>query len=116
MTEADLARHPRADARRGRRAPAGASTRSTTARTSGGCDCRKPAHRLFERAARDARASTCARAAVVGDRASDMEAATAIGALRVLVRGFDEPMPPVDHVADDLLDGRAAGWRVRPLG
>jgi hypothetical protein len=37
-----------------------------------------------------------------------MEAAATIGALRVLVRGHDEAMPPVDHVADDL--AAAARW------
>jgi hypothetical protein len=37
-----------------------------------------------------------------------MEAAAAIGALRVLVAGHDEPMPPVDHVAGDL--AAAARW------
>ena len=73
----------------------------------GGCDCRKPGTGLFERAARDLDLDLRA-AAVIGDRASDMEAATAIGALRVLVRGHDEPMPPVDHVADDL--PAAATW------
>jgi hypothetical protein len=31
-----------------------------------------------------------------------MEAAAAIGALRVLVAGHEEPMPPVEHVAGDL--------------
>jgi D-glycero-D-manno-heptose 1,7-bisphosphate phosphatase len=73
----------------------------------GGCDCRKPATGLFERAARDLGIELDS-AAVIGDRASDMEAAAAIGALRVLVRGHEEPMPPVDHVADDLPS--AASW------
>jgi D-glycero-D-manno-heptose 1,7-bisphosphate phosphatase len=73
----------------------------------GGCDCRKPGTGLFERAARDL-GLDLGSAAVIGDRASDMEAAAAIGALRVLVRGQDEPMPPVDHVADDLAG--AARW------
>ena len=45
---------------------------------------------------------------MLGDRASDMEAANRIGALRVLVSPFDEHMPPVDHVADDLAS--AAAW------
>ena len=51
---------------------------------------------MFERAAREL-GLDLARTAVIGDRASDMEAATRIGALRVLVGGFDEPMPEVDH-------------------
>lgn len=73
----------------------------------GGCDCRKPGTDLFERAAADF-GIDLADAAVVGDRASDMEAAAAIGALRVLVRGHDELMPEVDHEASDLL--AAARW------
>jgi D-glycero-D-manno-heptose 1,7-bisphosphate phosphatase len=75
----------------------------------GGCDCRKPGTALFTRAARDLGIELDA-SAVVGDRASDMEAATRIGALRVLVGGHDEPMPPVDHRADDL--AAAARWLV----
>jgi D-glycero-D-manno-heptose 1,7-bisphosphate phosphatase len=73
----------------------------------GGCDCRKPGTGLFERAAADLDVDLTA-AAVIGDRASDMEAAAAIGALRVLVAGADEPMPPVDHEAADLVG--AARW------
>jgi D-glycero-D-manno-heptose 1,7-bisphosphate phosphatase len=73
----------------------------------GGCECRKPGTLLFRRAAHDLGIELDA-SAVVGDRASDMEAAAAIGALRVLVAGHDESMPPVDHVADDL--AHAAEW------
>jgi D-glycero-D-manno-heptose 1,7-bisphosphate phosphatase len=73
----------------------------------GGCECRKPGTLLFRQAADDLGVDP-GRSAVVGDRASDMEAATAIGALRVLVAGHDQPMPPVDHVAGDLAD--AARW------
>jgi D-glycero-D-manno-heptose 1,7-bisphosphate phosphatase len=73
----------------------------------GGCECRKPGTLLFERAAADLGIEV-ERSAVVGDRASDMEAANRIGALRILVRGVDEQMPPVDHVADDL--AAAARW------
>jgi D-glycero-D-manno-heptose 1,7-bisphosphate phosphatase len=73
----------------------------------GGCECRKPGTALFRRAAHDL-GIELAGSAVIGDRASDMEAAAAIGALRVLVRGHDERMPRVDHVADDLLE--AARW------
>jgi D-glycero-D-manno-heptose 1,7-bisphosphate phosphatase len=73
----------------------------------GGCDCRKPRTGMFERAA--ARLGfELAGAAVLGDRAADMEAAARIGALRVLVDPFDEHMPPVDHVAPDLAS--AAAW------
>jgi D-glycero-D-manno-heptose 1,7-bisphosphate phosphatase len=73
------------------------------------CDCRKPGTGLFEQAGADL-GIDLKRSAVVGDRAADMQAATAIGALRVLVRGYDEPMPDVDHTADDLLG--AARWLV----
>jgi D-glycero-D-manno-heptose 1,7-bisphosphate phosphatase len=73
----------------------------------GGCECRKPGVGMFERAAGELGVRLDS-AAVIGDRASDMQAAATIGALRVLVRGHDEPMPPVDHVADDL--AAAARW------
>jgi D-glycero-D-manno-heptose 1,7-bisphosphate phosphatase len=73
----------------------------------GGCDCRKPGTALF-RAAAEELGIDLAGSAVLGDRASDMEAAAAIGALRVLVAGHDEPMPAVDHVAGDL--AVAARW------
>jgi D-glycero-D-manno-heptose 1,7-bisphosphate phosphatase len=69
----------------------------------GGCECRKPGTLLFRRAADDLGFELSA-SVVVGDRASDMEAAAAIGARRVLVAGHEEPMPPVDHVASDLAD------------
>jgi D-glycero-D-manno-heptose 1,7-bisphosphate phosphatase len=73
----------------------------------GGCECRKPGTLLFRRAADDL-GFELSSSVVLGDRASDMEAADAIGALRVLVAGNDEGMPPVDHVARDL-EG-AARW------
>lgn len=71
------------------------------------CDCRKPRAGMFERAGRDL-GIRLAHAAVVGDRASDMEAAAHVGALRVLVGAHPEPMPSVDHRAPDLLS--AARW------
>ena len=73
----------------------------------GGCDCRKPAPGMFLRAAAEL-GLDLARAVVIGDRASDMEAAVSIGARRVLVGGTGEPMPPVDHFAEDLAG--AARW------
>jgi D-glycero-D-manno-heptose 1,7-bisphosphate phosphatase len=73
----------------------------------GGCECRKPGTLLFRRAGDDLGIELGA-SVVVGDRASDMDAAAAIGALRVLVAGHEEPMPRVDHVAGDLAD--AARW------
>jgi D-glycero-D-manno-heptose 1,7-bisphosphate phosphatase len=74
---------------------------------AGGCDCRKPAPGMLLQAARDL-GFDLRRSAMVGDRAHDMEAAAAVGALRVLVEGFDEPRPDVDHVAADLAD--ASSW------
>ena len=73
----------------------------------GGCECRKPRTGMFERAAA-ALGFDLAASAVLGDRASDMEAANRIGAVRVLVNPYDEHMPPVDHVAPDLTS--AAAW------
>jgi D-glycero-D-manno-heptose 1,7-bisphosphate phosphatase len=73
----------------------------------GGCECRKPRTAMFERAAA-ALGFDLAASAVLGDRASDMEAANRIGALRVLVNGADEHMPPLDHVVPDLPS--AAAW------
>ncbi len=72
------------------------------------CECRKPRPGMLHAAARDVPGVRLEESAMVGDRAHDMHAAAAVGALRVLVRGFDEPMPPVDHVAHDLLG--AARW------
>jgi D-glycero-D-manno-heptose 1,7-bisphosphate phosphatase len=71
------------------------------------CDCRKPATGMFVRAARDMELDLSG-AAMIGDRATDMQAAEAIGALKVLIRGHPEPMPEVDYEAEDLLD--AVRW------
>jgi D-glycero-D-manno-heptose 1,7-bisphosphate phosphatase len=73
----------------------------------GGCDCRKPAPGMLRQAEREL-GLDLRRSAMVGDRAHDIEAAAAVGALRVLVAGFDEPRPDVDHVARDLRD--ASRW------
>ena len=80
---------------------------------AGECDCRKPSTGMFERAAR-ALGIELARAAVLGDRASDMEAAARIGALRVLVGAHPEPLPNHDHRAPNLLE--AAHWLARAAG
>lgn len=53
------------------------------------CDCRKPAPGLFLRAARDSPWLELADAWVVGDSASDVEAAAAVGARSVLLAGPD---------------------------
>ena len=50
-----------------------------------GCDCRKPRTGLLRRMERDL-GVTLARVAFVGDRASDIEAAEAVGARPLLVR------------------------------
>jgi D-glycero-D-manno-heptose 1,7-bisphosphate phosphatase len=68
----------------------------------GGCDCRKPAPGMLLRAAREL-GFDLRQSALVGDRASDMAAAGAVGALRVLVGGAEDPPPPADHAAEDLL-------------
>jgi D-glycero-D-manno-heptose 1,7-bisphosphate phosphatase len=73
----------------------------------GGCDCRKPGTAMFERAAARLGFDPAA-SAVIGDRADDMVAAGRIGALRVHVRGYDEPLPEIDYDAADVLD--AAEW------
>jgi D-glycero-D-manno-heptose 1,7-bisphosphate phosphatase len=72
-----------------------------------GCDCRKPGTALFRRASQDL-GIALADAAMIGDSASDMQAATAIGALRVFVGGHEDSIPETDHVAGDLL--AAARW------
>src|SRR5262249_13485087 len=82
-----------------------------------GCDCRTPNPGLLLRAAADL-GLDLGRAALVGDKGSDLVAARAVGARAVLVLtgyGLGEwesrrdalPVPP-DHVADDLLG--AADW------
>ncbi len=76
----------------------------------GACDCRKPATGMFERAAREL-GIELARSVVLGDRASDMEAAARIGALRVHVHGDEPPLPHVDHATAALAD--AAAWLAR---
>jgi len=79
----------------------------------GGCECRKPLPGLFLRAARE-HGLVLGEAAVVGDRLSDMEAAAAIGATRVLVSPEAEapPGPEADYVASDL--AAAARWLLSP--
>jgi len=75
----------------------------------GPCRCRKPQPGMLLDAARDLGFDP-ADAALIGDRAHDMAAAAAVGARAVFVRGYDEPIPAVDYVADDLFD--AAQWLV----
>jgi D-glycero-D-manno-heptose 1,7-bisphosphate phosphatase len=87
------------------------------------CDCRKPRPGLMRRAAAEI-GLDLGRSCIVGDKASDLAAAPAIGARAVLVLtgyGLGEwefrhdrfPVPP-DHVAEDLLD--AVAWFLARLG
>jgi D-glycero-D-manno-heptose 1,7-bisphosphate phosphatase len=67
------------------------------------CDCRKPQTGMFRDAQRDRGELDFAHTAVVGDAASDMEAARRIGATGILL-GVDEPT--LLHAVRRLLDGR----------
>lgn len=81
-----------------------------------GCDCRKPRPGLLERIARDL-SIELAGVPVIGDKASDLEAAAAVGARGILVltghgrRTLAELGPGTEHYADlgaavaALLDG-----------
>jgi D-glycero-D-manno-heptose 1,7-bisphosphate phosphatase len=74
----------------------------------GGCDCRKPEVGMFRQAAAELGLDLSG-AVMVGDSASDMEAARRIGALGVLVgAGAAADVLDVDHVAPDL--ATAARW------
>jgi D-glycero-D-manno-heptose 1,7-bisphosphate phosphatase len=75
----------------------------------GECDCRKPHTGMFERAAREVPGVTLASSAVIGDSASDMEAARKIGALAVFVGAG--AATDVDHAAASLRE--AARWLLR---
>jgi len=61
----------------------------------GECDCRKPQTGLFERARREVPGVDFARSIVIGDSATDMEAAARIGAGRILIAKQGEP-PELD--------------------
>jgi D-glycero-D-manno-heptose 1,7-bisphosphate phosphatase len=75
----------------------------------GGCACRKPGTGMFEAAAAEL-GLRLGETAVLGDSPSDMEAASRIGAVRVLVApdSGGEMLPDVDYGAADLAD--AARW------
>ncbi len=82
-------------------------------RPEDGCDCRKPAPGLAERAAREFEAEL-RHAVVIGDKPCDVQFGKAIGATTILVQtGYgaayssEEPIQP-DHVAADLT--AAARW------
>jgi D-glycero-D-manno-heptose 1,7-bisphosphate phosphatase len=100
MTEADLAEiHARMTARV--LAAGGRVDAVYHCPHEGGCDCRKPAPGMLRRAAADLQLDL-ERTAMVGDRAHDMAAAAAVGALRVLVGDEEADPPVVDHAAPDL--------------
>jgi D-glycero-D-manno-heptose 1,7-bisphosphate phosphatase len=67
----------------------------------GECDCRKPGIGMFERAAGAFPSIELERSVVIGDSASDMEAARHIGAKAVLVA--DEGVADADLVVPSLL-------------
>lgn len=67
----------------------------------GTCACRKPADGLLRAALADLDVPP-ARAAVVGDRCSDVEAGTSLGLLRVLLAGESGGCPCADAVVPDL--------------
>ena len=80
------------------------------------CDCRKPKPGLLLRAATEL-GLDLGLSTLVGDKASDLAAARAVGARSVLVlTGYGlgeweyrrDTFPPPDHVAEDLLG--AVGW------
>jgi D-glycero-D-manno-heptose 1,7-bisphosphate phosphatase len=68
----------------------------------GACECRKPLPGMFEQAARE-RGIDLERSVVIGDRRSDMEAAAAIDARRVLVTAGGEKRLAGEETAADLL-------------
>jgi D-glycero-D-manno-heptose 1,7-bisphosphate phosphatase len=76
----------------------------------GGCDCRKPGTGMLLRAARELGLDV-SHAVFIGDRLSDIQAGSAVGASTVLVRSeIDEPAASTlaDYVAADLRD--AVAW------
>jgi D-glycero-D-manno-heptose 1,7-bisphosphate phosphatase len=85
------------------------------------CECRKPRPGLLERAAREL-GLDLGGSCLVGDKASDMEAARSVGARAVLVRsGYGAEVERElggrgawDHVADSL--SAATPWLLAALG
>jgi len=73
------------------------------------CDCRKPNVGLAERAAAELRLDL-GRSYVVGDQATDMELATRIGAMGILIQDTQRP-PVACLVAKSLWE--AANWIVQ---
>jgi D-glycero-D-manno-heptose 1,7-bisphosphate phosphatase len=76
----------------------------------GACDCRKPDIGMFRRAACEHPDLRLDESVVIGDAASDMEAALRLGVPGILVAPEDAPLPavPVAGRASSLLE--AAEW------
>jgi D-glycero-D-manno-heptose 1,7-bisphosphate phosphatase len=72
----------------------------------GECDCRKPLPGMLLRAGRELQGVDFAKAVMVGDSASDMQAGRAVGARLVMIG--DPEGEDVDYRASSLLD--AAEW------
>ena len=71
----------------------------------GACTCRKPQAGLFERARRELPGIDFARSIVIGDSATDMEAAGRIGSARILIVNQGAvPDVNVDHRVSSLWD------------
>jgi D-glycero-D-manno-heptose 1,7-bisphosphate phosphatase len=65
----------------------------------GGCDCRKPATGMFERAAREIPGVELANAIVIGDNVCDIEAAARLGCPSVLVASGERKREILEKVA-----------------
>jgi D-glycero-D-manno-heptose 1,7-bisphosphate phosphatase len=82
----------------------------------GTCDCRKPQPGLLRRAKREHPGLDFARAAIVGDSPSDMQAGMGLGLTTVLI-SHDEGPPSAtrvaDHVVADLV--QAANLLINPV-
>jgi D-glycero-D-manno-heptose 1,7-bisphosphate phosphatase len=83
----------------------------TVAPYARGCDCRKPARGLIERAAADLGLDV-SRSFVVGDKWRDVQLGRAVGARAILVRtgggSSEETRPPAGMAADAVVDNLAA--------
>ena len=81
----------------------------------GTCACRKPATGLFERAAAEHPGLTWDRSVMIGDSASDLQAASRLGIRGVMVATQDTGIEDVcaDAFADSIID--AAGWAIENL-
>jgi D-glycero-D-manno-heptose 1,7-bisphosphate phosphatase len=65
----------------------------------GGCECRKPATGMFERAAREVPGADLAEAVVIGDNVCDLEAAARLGCPSVLVGSVERQREILEKAA-----------------